>query len=129
MFHTDLTPKQAAAMLNDLITIRIFANSKWLTFFYVRDNQAGLEYDSALGCVTINIVPDASAHAPSHRVCPPASSDGVILDCEGVAESKDFVMQSEFALEGDDDVITARLTSNRYSLVHDMAIRFVRRFV
>ena len=119
----ELHPLQAARYLPVLLTIRVFVNSKWFTFFLVRkpsrDDQETQEY------VSYEYEPDGSAHSPPVRQCPePLGGLEAVIDCEGVGDCSDYVLRGQLEFEGDDDVLTAHISHAKFSLAHDIAVRF-----
>ena len=121
MMHTTW---QAIRYLPDLITIRIFVNASWFTFFLVKDPEQFDPVDYADGSASLTYIPDPTARAPPTRNCPraaPGADD--VIDCEGVAESSDFVLRGQLAFEGDDDTLAAHITHAKYNLVHDLSVR------
>ena len=122
MHAREMAPLQAARHLPSLLTIRVFVNSKWFTFFLVRkpssDDQETQEY------VSLEYVPDDSAHSPPVRQCPePLLGLETVIDCEGVGDCSDYVLRGQLEFEGDDEVLTAHISHAKYSLAHDLAVR------
>ena len=123
LFPRQMSARQAFSHVPRILSIRVFVNTKWFTFFLARPSPPSAQDRVEEEYVSVAYAAEASAFSPAVRACPVAESDDAVIDCEGLADCAGFVLRGELAFEGSDDVLTAHITHGKYALSHDLAVR------